>query len=51
MPMFHISLGVTYIYSICIDGVEYINIDYKKEDDDTELRLIAIDTAFPCCDE
>jgi len=28
--MFHISLGVTYIYSICIDGTEYINRDYKK---------------------
>lgn len=28
MLMFYISLGVSYIYSICIDGVEYINLDY-----------------------
>ncbi len=26
---YHISLKVTYIKTICLDGVEYINIDYK----------------------
>lgn len=26
---YHISLKVPYIKTICIDGVEYINIDYK----------------------
>jgi len=26
---YHISLKVTYIKTICIDGVEYTNIDYE----------------------
>ena len=26
---YHISLKVTYIKTICIDGIEYINVDYK----------------------
>jgi hypothetical protein len=25
----HISLKVTYIHTVCINGVEYINTDYK----------------------
>ena len=29
--MFYISLGVSYIYSICVDGIEYINIDFKAD--------------------